>query len=83
MNLDDARDVSEDDESGRFIAVTNWNHLLYTAESLVGKAWGYIIVCSKEKCQDFKDWKIIIQQQFNSKFYLTLMIKVSKRFLQF
>lgn len=76
MNWNNVRDVSEDDESGRFIIITNMKYLQYVTESLVGKTLCYIIICSKQKCQDLNDWKIIIQQQYNDTIYLTLMKKV-------
>ncbi|VVC44020.1 Acyl transferase/acyl hydrolase/lysophospholipase,Acyl transferase,Malonyl-CoA [Cinara cedri] len=75
INLDNVSNVSEDDESGQFILVTSWNYLKYTTEYLADKKCCYIIVCSKQKCQNFNDWKIIIQQQFNGDIYLTLMKK--------
>lgn len=64
------------DESEKFIAVTNMKHLQDTAEVLGNKKNCYMIVCSKQKCQEFQDWKIIVQQKFDDNIFLTLMKKV-------
>lgn len=64
------------DESEKFIAVTNVDNLRDTAEVLGNKKNSYMIVCSKQKCQEFQDWKIIVQQKFDDNRFLTLMKKV-------
>lgn len=64
------------DEQEKFIAVTNVENLQATAEVLGNKKNSYMIVCSKQKCQDFQDWKIIVQQKFDDIRFLTLMKKV-------
>lgn len=68
--------MSEYDETGKFITVTNVNYLQETIKSLRKKTVSYIIVCSKQKLQDFKDWKIITQQKFDDNNYLVLIKKV-------
>lgn len=77
LNWDNVLNVSEDDESGKFITVTNIDYLHDTTKSLVNKKCSYIIVCSKQKFQNLKGWKIIIQQKLNDNNHLALMTKVN------
>lgn len=78
MNWDNVQNVLEDDQSGKFITVTNFDYLHNTTKSLANKKCSYIIVCSKQKLQDLKDWKIIIQQSLNDNNHLALMKKVNQ-----
>jgi len=48
-----------------------------TTRALANKKNSFIIVCSLKKLQEFKDWKIIIQQEFDNNNCLTLMKKVN------
>jgi len=57
--------------------VTNVNYLQDTIRALVNIKCSYIIVCSKKKLQDLKDWKIITQQRFDNNSCLGLMKKVN------
>jgi len=77
LNWNDVDKISEDDETGRFITVTNVNYLQDTMKVLANKKCSYIIVCSTKKLQDLKDWKIITQQNLNNNSYLSLMKKVN------
>lgn len=76
MSWENVKNVSEADESGRFITVTNVNYLQDTTRALANKKCSYIIVCSKQKLKELKDWKIIIQQKFNDSNYLSFIKKV-------
>lgn len=76
MSWDNVKNVSEYDESGSFITVTNVNYLQETSKALSNKTLSYIVVCSKQKLQDFKNWKIITQEKFEDNNYLVLMKKV-------
>lgn len=77
MNWDNVKNISSDDESGRFISVTNVDYIQDTMKSLANKTNSFIIVCSKQKLKNYKDWKIIIQQQINDTDYLALMRRVN------
>lgn len=81
MNWDNVKNASEYDKSGSFITITNVNYLQETSKALANKTLSYIIVCSKQKLQNFKDWKIITQQKFEDNNYLVLMKKV--RYLEY
>ncbi|CAH1725990.1 unnamed protein product [Aphis gossypii] len=76
LNWYDVKNAPKNDESRRFITVTNVNYLQDTTRALVNLKCSYIIVCSKQKLQDLKDWKIITQQQFDNKCCLGLMKKI-------
>ncbi|KAF0755952.1 fatty acid synthase-like isoform X1 [Aphis craccivora] len=75
INWDNIKGESDFDESGRFITVTNVNYLQDTSRALANKKNSFIVVCSLKKLQEFKDWKIIIQHEFNNNSCLTLMKK--------
>jgi len=77
INWDNIKGESDFDESGRFITVTNVNYLQDTSRALANKKNSFIVVCSLKKLQEFKDWKIIIQHEFNNNSCLTLMKKVN------
>jgi hypothetical protein len=77
MSWDNVNTPSEDDESGIFISVTNSNYLQDTTKSLANKTCSYIIVYSRYKLQDLKEWKAIIQQKHDDGNYLVLMKKVN------
>lgn len=76
MKLHNVKNVVNNNESEKFIAVTNIENLRDTTEVLGNKKNSYMIVCSKQKCQEFQDWKIIVQQKFDDNRFLTLMKKV-------
>eukprot|EP00102_Acyrthosiphon_pisum_P016442 XP_008187406.1 PREDICTED: fatty acid synthase-like [Acyrthosiphon pisum] len=76
LNWHDVEKQPENDESRKLITVTNVNYLQDTMRALVNIKCGYIIVCSKKKLQDLKDWKIITQQRFDNNNCLGLMKKV-------
>ncbi|XP_060835401.1 fatty acid synthase-like [Rhopalosiphum padi] len=78
INWDNIKDVSDFDESGRFITVTNVNYLQDTTRALANKKNSFIVVCSLNKLQELKEWKIIMQQEFNNNSCLTLMKKIVK-----
>lgn len=75
MNWDNVKNPSEDDESGTFITVTNINYLQDTTKSLTNKKCAYIILSSKHKLQDLKEWKAVTQQKYDCH-YLILLKKV-------
>lgn len=77
VNWDNIKNVSRDYELGRFVTVTNANYLQDTIKALKNKKYSYIIVCSKQKMQELKDWKIITQQKFDDNSYLVLIKKVN------
>lgn len=83
LNWDNIQNVSEYDISGRFITVTNDKHLQNTIKSLVSKKCCYIVVYSKQKQQNLKNWNIITQHKFNENSYLTLIKKVNRISLGF
>ncbi|XP_026822789.1 fatty acid synthase-like, partial [Rhopalosiphum maidis] len=76
LNWHDIENVPENDESRRFITVTNVNYLQDTTRALVNIKCSFIIVCSENKLKDLKDWKIITQQKFDNNCCLGLMKKV-------
>lgn len=57
--------------------MTNVNYIQDTMRALVNIKCSYIIVCSKQILRDFKDWKIITQQQFDDDITLGLFKKVN------
>lgn len=67
----------EDKDLERYVTVSNINYLQDTIKKLANKKCSYIVVSSKQKLQDFKEWKIIMQQKFNDSTYLALMKKAS------
>lgn len=77
LNWDNVKNVSEDYEFGRFVTVTDENYLQDTIKTLENIKHSYVIVCSKQKIQEFKDWKVIIHQKFDDNSYLVLMKKVN------
>lgn len=77
LNLENVQSISEDDVFGRFITVTNVEYLQNTIQSLVNKKYSYVVVCSKKKLQDIKNWKIITQHKFNDTSYLAMIKKVN------
>lgn len=77
LSWDNVKNVSEDYELGRFVTLTNANSLQNTMKTLENIKCCYIIVCSNQKMQKFKDWKIIIHQKFDDNSYLVLMKKVN------
>lgn len=78
MNWDNVKNVTGDDESGRFVTVTNVNYLQDTTKSLANKRNSYVIVWSRQQIHHLKDWKTITQRKFNENGYLALMKKVNK-----
>ncbi|XP_016657076.1 fatty acid synthase isoform X4 [Acyrthosiphon pisum] len=76
INWENIKDVSDVDESARFITVSNVNYLQDTMRALANKKNIFIIVCSLKKLQEPKDWKIITQQEFDNNSCLTLMKKI-------
>lgn len=78
MNWENVKNISEDDETGRFVTVTNDNCLQDTTRVLANKKCSYIIVYSKQRLQDLNDWKIIMQQKLNDNNYLALIKKVNQ-----
>lgn len=81
MSWDNVKNITEDDESGIFITVTNVNYLQDTTKTLARKTRSYIIVCANRKIEDLKDWKTITQQRFNENSYLALMKRVKVKYL--
>lgn len=75
----DSEEMTKKDnkDSERYVTVTNVNYLQDTIKKLVNKKCCYIVVNSKQKLQDFKEWKIIMQQIFNDSTYLALIKKAS------
>lgn len=57
--------------------VTNVDNINDTINVLASKKSCYIIVYSKEKLQDFKNWKVIMQQKFDGISHLALIKKVN------
>lgn len=80
LNWDNVKNISEDYELGRFVTVTNAHYLQDTMKILENIKFSYIIVYSKQKIQEFKDWKVIIYQKFDDNSYLVLMKKVNRFF---
>ncbi|XP_029343545.1 fatty acid synthase [Acyrthosiphon pisum] len=78
INWENIKDVSDVDESARFITVSNVSYLQDTTRALANKKNSFIIVCSLKKLQELKDWKIITQQEFDNNCCLTLMKKIIK-----
>lgn len=68
--------LSNDDNSERFIAVTNVSYLQETTKALASKKCSYIILYSKQILQEYNDWKIIAQNKFDDDYYIALMSKV-------
>jgi len=81
MSWDNVKNISEDNESGIFITVTNVNYLQDTVKALARKTRCNVIVCANQKIEDLKDWKIITQQRFNENSYLALMKRVKVKYL--
>lgn len=81
MNWENIMEVSDFDDSGSFITVSNVNYLQDTTRALANKKNSFIIVCSLKKLQELKDWKIITQQEFDDNNCLTLMKKVNLRLI--
>uniref|UniRef100_A0A2H8TDM0 Fatty acid synthase n=1 Tax=Melanaphis sacchari TaxID=742174 RepID=A0A2H8TDM0_9HEMI len=78
INWDNIRNVSDLDESGMFITVTNVNYLHDTVRALANKKNSVIVVCSLKKLQELKEWKIVMQQEFENNSCLTFMKKIVK-----
>lgn len=76
IDLESVNNISNYDETGRFITVTNFSYLQNTTKAFDNKKCSYIIVYSKEKLSDYKNWSIIVQNQFNDIRYVALMKKV-------
>lgn len=67
----------ENKDSEKYVTVINVNYLQDTIKKLINKKCSYIFVSSKQKLQEFKEWKIIMQQKFNACTYLALIKKAS------
>jgi len=76
MAWDSVRCVTDDDESGRFVTVTDVNYLKDSAKSLADKKCSYVIVWSKRPLRDLNEWRIIMQRELKGDCHLALMKKV-------
>lgn len=76
-NWEYIKNITDYNETGIFLTVTNVNYLQDTMKALSNKKESYIIVCSKHKLGDITDWKVITQQKLDDNNYLVLMKEVN------
>lgn len=79
VDWENVNNITDYGETAKFLTVTNVNYLKDTMKTLSKKKESYIFVGSKQKLEDFKNWKVITQQKFNDDNYLGLIKKVNNQ----